>query len=200
MSYKCINTFFIMKKEINIIKIDLIVCLLIILAALLLFGCKTKKSTTDFKQTEVENVSVVDNSTVSKNQTVQENNKETSTETVTDKSFFETWMSFESDKITITDNQGNKTEITNPRINKKSSQSKDVNQSNQIAIKKEKSATAEENQQNNVAAANNRQIKTDLQQSNSSKGKEPVWLYVIFGAVIVLCVVIFLNKIFKKSN
>jgi len=189
-----------MKKEINIIKIDLIVCLLITLAALLLFGCKTKKSTTDFKQTEVENVSVVDNSTVRKNQTVEEKTDISKTETTADKSFFEAWMSFESDKITITDNQGNKTEITNPRINKKSSQSKDVNQSNQIAIKKEKSATAEENQQNNVAAANNRQIKTDLQQSNSSKGKEPVWLYVIFGAVIVLCVVIFLNKIFKKSN
>lgn len=154
--------------------------------ALVLFisGCRTKKSTTDFKQTETENVSIVDNSTVAKKETVQENNQETKTEVVIDKSFFEAWMSFESDIIIITDTAGNKTEITNPRINKKSSQKADVAKTEQTDIKQEKSAVAEENQQNNVAVSNNRQIKTDLQQSNSSKGKEPVWLYVV-GAVVV---------------
>lgn len=148
-------------------------------------SCKTKKSTTDFKQTEVENVSVTDNSTIDKKETVQEYNQEKKTETVNDKSFIEAWLSFESDKITITDKSGTVTEITNPRINKKQSRSNDVSKYNQIAIKKEKSATAEENQQNNVAAANSRQIKTDLQQTESSKGKEPVWLYVV-GAVLVV--------------
>lgn len=155
-----------------------------ILLSLTIWSCKTKKSTTDFKQTEVENVSVVDNSTVRKNQTVEEKTDISKTETTADKSFFEAWMSFESDKITITDNQGNKTEITNPRINKKSSQSKDVNQSNQIAIKKENVATSEENKQNDIAISNNRQIKTDLQQSNSSKGKEPIWLWIVGGCVV----------------
>lgn len=158
--------------------------LLTIFLTLGLWSCKTKKSTTDFKQTEVENVSIVDNSTVRKNQTVEEKTDISKTETTADKSFFEAWMSFESDKITITDNQGNKTEITNPRINKKSSQKNDINKTDQTDIKQDKAATVEENQQNVVAISNDRQIKTDLQQKSSSKGKEPVWLYVI-GAVVV---------------
>lgn len=154
--------------------------------ALVLFlsGCRTKKHTTDFKQTETENVSITDNSKIDKKETVTENNQETKKETVTDKSFFEEWMSFESDKITITDKNGTKTEIANPRINKKSSQTNDIAKTNQTDIKQEKSAVAEENQQNNIAVSNNRQIKTDLQQKDSSKGKEPVWLYVV-GAVLV---------------
>lgn len=147
-------------------------------------SCKTKKSTTDLKQTESEKIEISDNSTVAKKTTVQENNQETKTETVTDKSFFEEWMSFESDKIIITDTAGNKTEITNPRINKKSSQKADVAKTEQTDIKQEKSAITKENQQNNVAVSNNRQIKTDLQNTNSSKGKEPVWLYVISAALV----------------
>lgn len=157
--------------------------LLTMLLTLAIWSCRTKKSTTDLKQTETENVSVVDNSTVRKNQTVEEKTDISKTETTADKSFFEAWMSFESDKITITDTAGNKTEITNPRINKKSSQTNDVNQSDQIAVKKEKATEINENQQNNVAVSNSRQIKTDLQQKDSSKGKEPFWLYVV-GAVV----------------
>lgn len=154
--------------------------------ALVLFlsGCRTKKSTTDLKQIETQNVSIADNSKIDKKETVTENNQETKTETVSDKSLFEAWMSFESDKITITDKYGTKTEITNPRINKKSSQTNDIVKTDQTDMKQEKAAIKEENQQNDVAVSNNRQIKTDLQQSNSSKGKEPVWLYIV-GAVLV---------------
>lgn len=154
--------------------------------ALVLFisGCRSKKSTTDFKQTEVENVSLIDNSTIRKNRTVEEKTDISKTETTADKSFFEAWMSFESDKITITDNQGNKTEITNPRINKKSSQINDISKTEQTDIKQKKSAIAEENQQNNVAVSNNRQIKTDLQQKESSKAKEPFWLWIVGGCVV----------------
>ena len=159
-------------------------CFLAIAVVLLISGCRTKKSTTELKKSETENVSVIDNSTVEKKETVTENNQEKKSETVIDKSFFEAWMSFESDKITITDKNGTVTEISKPKINKKSSQHKDVNQSNQIVIKKEKATVINENKQNNVALSNNRQIKTDLQQSNSSKGKEPVWLYVV-GAVVL---------------
>ena len=158
--------------------------LLTILLTLATWSCRSKKSTTDLKQTETENISVTDNSTVRKNQTAEEKTDISKTETTADKSFFEAWMSFESDKITITDKNGTVTEITKPRINKKSSQTNDVNQSNQIAVKKEKATEINENQQNNVAVSNNRQIKTDLQKSSSSKGKEPIWLYVV-GAVLV---------------
>ncbi|KAA5532813.1 hypothetical protein [Paenimyroides baculatum] len=163
---------------------NLILLFMIVFLTSGICSCRSKKSTTDFKHTETENVSIVDNSTVEKKETIMVNNQETKTEVVTDKSFFEAWMSFESDKITITDNQGNKTEITNPRINKKSSQTNDVSKSDQTDIKQEKSAVSEENQQNNVAVSNNRQIKTELQKKDASKGKEPVWLYVV-GAVVL---------------
>src|SRR5690606_5898274 len=146
--------------------------------------CRTKKSTTDFKQTEIENVSIADNSTIAKKETVTENNQEIKTEVVTDKSLFEAWMSFESDKITITDTAGNKTEITNPRINKKQSRSNDVSKYNQIAIKKENVATSEENKQNDIAISNNRQIKSDVSEKHTSKGKEPIWLWIVGGCVV----------------
>jgi len=47
---------------------DYIVWLLLIAGFVLigLYGCRTKKSTTDFKETKTENVSVIDNSTIEK--------------------------------------------------------------------------------------------------------------------------------------
>lgn len=152
--------------------------------SLTICSCKTKKSTTDFKQTEVENVSVVDNSVVKKTLTTEETNHETKTEMVTDKSFIEAWLSFESDKITITDKSGTVTEITNPRFNKKQSRSNDVSKHNQIAIKKENVATSEENKQNDIAISNNRQIKSDVSEKHTSKGKEPIWLWIVGGCVV----------------
>lgn len=170
--------------------------------ALVLFisGCRTKKSTSDLKETKTETVSITDNSTVAKKETVTENNQETKNETVTDKSFFEAWMSFESDKITVTDTAGNKTEITNPRINKKSSQTNDISKTEQTDGKTNKFAGKEENQQNDIKTDTSNESKTDLQQKDSSKGKEPFWLYVIIGAVIVICFVYLINRYSKKSN
>ncbi len=62
---------------------------------------------------EVEKVSIIDKSKTDKK------NRFKKTESFNEKQFFESWMSFESDKITITDIHGTKTEITNPKINKK---------------------------------------------------------------------------------
>lgn len=154
--------------------------------ALVLFisGCRSKKSTTDFKQTETEKIGISDNSTIRKNRTVEQKTDSSKTETTADKSFFEAWMSFESDKITITDTAGNKTEITNPRINKKSSQKADVSKFDQTDSKTNKVAVSEEIQQSNINATLSKETETGLQQKESSKGKEPVWLYVI-GAVFV---------------
>ena len=161
---------------------------LILGLVLFLSGCRSKKSTTDFKQTETENVSIIDNSTVAKTETVTENNLETKIETVSDKSFFEAWMSFESDKIIITDAAGNKTEITNPRINKKSSQTNDITKTEQTDSESNKVAANEEKQQNDVKVDTENATTTDLIQSYSSKGKEPVWLYVV-GAVFALIII-----------
>lgn len=170
--------------------------LLTILLTLATWSCRSKKSTTDFKETKTENVSVADNSVVKKKLTTDEKTGISKTETTADKSFFEAWMSFESDKITITDNAGNKTEITNPRINKKSSQKAEVLKTVQSDSESNKVDTKEENQQSNINATLSKETKTDLQQSNSSKGKEPVWLYVI-GAVLVGGFGYFILKRFK---
>src|SRR5690606_25800473 len=94
------------------------------------------------------------------------------------------WLSFESDKITITDKSGTVTEITNPRINKKSSQTKDVTKTEQTDSESNKVATNEENQQNDIKIDVDKETKTDLQQKSSSKGKEPIWLWIVGGAVV----------------
>src|SRR5690606_17702430 len=98
-----------------------------------------------------------------------------------DKSFFEAWISFESDKITITDNQGNKTEITNPRINKKSSKSNDVSKTEQTDEINNKVATNEENMQNNIVVKDKTETKTDVKQTTKTKGREPVYLWIVGG-------------------
>lgn len=162
-------------------KINILLTMLLMLAT---WSCRTKKSTTDFKQSETEKIGISDYSVVKKNLTTEEKTDISKTETTADKSFFEAWMSFESDKITITDKNGTVTEITKPKINKKSLQTNDVKQSDQIAVKKEKATKINENQQNNVALSNNRQIKTDVQQKQSSKGKEPFWLWIVGGCVV----------------
>lgn len=175
-----------------------VIAYLFLAVALVLFlsGCRTKKSTTDFKQTETENVSIVDNSTFEKKETVQENNQENKKETVIDKSFFEAWMEIKSDEATFEDKAGNKWTFKNPQVNQKSSQTNDISKTNQTDIKKEKSAVVKENLQNNVAVSNNRQIKTDLNQTESSKGKEPVSLYFSIGFIVL----VFGYLILKRFN
>src|SRR5690606_27195809 len=136
-----------------------------------IWSCKTKKSVIDKKETETEKVIIEEKKTEEKKQS------ETETEKKSDKSVIDEWMKIESDKIIITDKDGTVTEIINPRIDKRKSEN------NESITDKENVATSEENKQNDIAISNNRQIKSDLQQSNSSKGKEPVWLYVVGGCV-----------------
>ncbi len=163
-------------------------------------SCKTKKSTTDYKQIETENVSITDNSTVAKKGTVTETTNLSESAKWSDKSFFEAWMSFESDKITITDKDGKVTEITNPRINQKSSQTNEIDKTEQTDSETNKVAINEENKQNDVTLNASKEIQTDLQQSSSTKGKGPVWLWIVIGSIIVICFVFLLNKFLKKSN
>lgn len=151
---------------------------------LLISGCRTKKSTTDYKKIEIENVSITDNSTVAKKETVQENNQETKTENVIDKSFIEAWMQIKSDEATFEDKAGNKWTFKNAQMNQKSSQQADVTKTEQTDSETNKVATNEEKQQNDVKVDAENATTTDLLQSNSSKGKEPVWLYVV-GTVLV---------------
>src|SRR5690606_575443 len=133
---------------------------------LILSGCKTKKSITDFKQTETENVSITDNSTIAKTETVTETTNLSESAKWSDKTFFEAWMSFESDKITITDKEGTVTEITNPRYNKKQSQSNNISKTEQSTEGSNKVATNEENTQNDIKIDANKETKTDLKEVN----------------------------------
>jgi len=169
--------------------------------ALVLFlsGCRTKKSTTDFKETKTENVSVIDNSTVSKKETVQENNQETKTETVIDKSFFEAWMEIKSDEATFEDKAGNKWTFKNPQVNQKSSQTNDIAKTEQTDSESSKVSTNEENQQNDVKTDTSQEIKIDLETIDERKTKI-VWFWVILGSVIVICFVYLIKRYSKKSN
>jgi len=152
---------------------------------LYLSGCRTKKSSIDSNTKEIEKVSIIDKSKNDKKESVQENGQETKTESLNEKQFFESWMSFESDKITITDIHGTKTEIIKPRINNKSSQSNDVSKVEQTDTKTDKASKSEENTQTDIDVLLSKETKTDLQQKQSSKGKEPIWLYIVSTIVFI---------------
>ena len=86
---------------------------------------------------------------------------------------------------------------TYTRINKKSSQSNDVLKSDQTEIESNKVSTKEEKKRNDIKADTSNETRTDVQQTNSSKGKEPVWLYVV-GGVFALAVIVALYSWFGK--
>lgn len=161
-----------MKKEINIIKIDLIVYLLIILAALLLFGCKTKKSVIDKKETETEKVIIEEKKTEEKKHSETENEKKE------EKSVIDEWMKIESDKIIITDKDGTVTEIINPRIDKRKSENKES------ITDKGKVTETEENTQTYSKETTHKEKESDVSEQHTSKGKEPVWLWIVGGCVV----------------
>lgn len=170
--------------------------LLTILLVSATWSCRTKKSTTDLKQTETENVSIVDNSTIAKKETVQENIISRNTSNSSDKSFFEAWMEIKSDEATFEDKAGNKWTFKNPHVNQKSSQTNDIAKTEQTDSETNKVAVSEEIQQSNINATLSKETETGLQQKESSKGKEPVWLYVV-GAVLVS---VFGYLILKRFN
>lgn len=109
-------------------------------------------------------------------------------------------MEIKSDEATFEDKAGNKWTFINPQMNQKSSQTNDIAKTDRTDRESNKVAEIEENQQNDVKVDASNETTTDLQQINSSKGKEPIWLYVIFGAVIVICFVYLINRYSKKSN
>ncbi|WCM42416.1 hypothetical protein MG290_01735 [Flavobacterium sp. CBA20B-1] len=162
-------------------KIHLLITILLIIAT---WSCKTKKSTTDFKETQTENVSVIDNSTVAKKETVEENQVISKTETTADKSFFEAWMQIKSDEATFEDKNGNKWTFKNPQVSQKSSQTNDIAKTEQTDNKSNKVAATEENTQTERKENAQTETKTDLQQKQSSKGREPFWLWIVGGCVI----------------
>lgn len=147
--------------------------ILIMVATLVsLPSCKSKKSVIDKKETETEKVIIEEKKTEEKKQS------ETETEKKSDKSVIDEWMKIESDKIIITDKDGTVTEIINPRIDKKKSENKET------ITDKEKVTETEENTQTDSKETTHKEKKSDVSEKHTSKGKEPVWLYVV-GAVLV---------------
>lgn len=151
-------------------------------------SCKTKKTIIDKKEVEAEKVVIEEKKTEEKKQS------ETEAEKKEEKSVIDEWMKIESDKIIITDKDGTITEIINPRIDKRKSENKES------ITDKEKVTETEENTQTESKESTHKEKESDVSEKHTSKGKEPIWLWLVIGAVIVLCVIIFLNKIFKKSN
>lgn len=65
---------------------------------------------------------------------VEETTVSASCETFNVKAFSQKWMSFESNKVTVTAPDGIKTEITNPNYNKSASQNKETTKDKQRGI------------------------------------------------------------------
>jgi len=165
----------------------------IIITILLTLGicsCKTKKSVIDKKETETEKV------VMEKKKTEEKKQSETEIEKKSDKSVIDEWMKIESDKIIITDKDGTVTEIINPRIDKRKSENKES------ITDKEKVTETEENVQTDSKETTHKEKKSDVSEKHTSKGKEPVWLWVIVGSVAFLLIYGVLNNFnlikFKK--
>lgn len=135
-------------------------------------SCKTKKSVIDKKETETEKVIIEEKKTEEKKQS------ETETEKKSDKSVIDEWMKIESDKIIITDKDGTVTEIINPRINKKKSENKES------ITDKEKVTEIEENTQTDSKETTHKEKESDVSEKHTSKGKEPIWLWIVGGCVV----------------
>lgn len=143
-----------------------------ILLSLTIWSCKTKKSVIDKKEIEKEQVVIEEKKTEEKKQS------ETETEKKSDKSVIDEWMKIESDKIIITDKDGTVTEIINPRIDKRKSENKES------ITDKEKVAETEENTQTDSKETTHKEKKSDVSEKHTSKGKEPVWLWIVGGCVV----------------
>jgi len=174
--------------------------LLLFSVVLMAAGCRTKKSTLRQNSSEKENISLIDKSQEQITEKVQETAASTSRESFNEKAFSEMWMSFESDKITITAPDGTKTEITNPRYNKASSQNKGVYSDKSSVAESSKVSETSQNHQSDVKADVDKESTSELKTTDERKTKV-VWLYITIGVVIVLCFMFLVNRIVnKKSN
>jgi len=163
---------------------------------LMVAGCRSKKTTLQHSQSEKENVSVIDKSQEQKTENVQETAVNSSREVFNEKAFSEMWMSFESDKITVTAPDGTKTEITNPRYNKSASQNKDIHSDKQSVSNNKKVSETAQNKQSDIKADVDKEFKSELKTTDERKTKVH-WAY-FFGAAAVVLISWILIKTNKK--
>lgn len=135
-------------------------------------GCKTKKSIIDKKEIEIVEVVIDEKKTEEKKQS------ETEKEKKEEKSIIDEDTEIEADKIVITDPDGKVTEIINPRIKKRKSENKES------VTDKDKVTETEENAQTNSKETANKEKKSDVSEKHTSKGKEPVWLWIVSGLIV----------------
>lgn len=172
------------KKNTNTYNMKKLILLFItILLISTTWSCRTKKSTTDFKQIETENVSITDNSKIDKKENVHENTNLSESAKWSDKSFFEAWMQIKSDEATFEDKAGDKWTFKNPQINQKASHKADITKTEQTASESNKVAVSEENQQNDVKVDVEKETTTELKTTDERKTKI-VWFYWIGGLII----------------
>lgn len=173
--------------------------LLLFAVVLMAAGCRTKKSTLQHNSSEKENVSVIDKSQEQKTEKVQEVAASASHETFNEKAFSEMWMSFESDKITVTAPDGTKTEITNPRYNKSASHNTETTKDKQSVAGSSKVSEIEQKKQFDVKADVDKEATSEIKTSDERKTKI-VWLYIVIGVVVAICFMFLVNRIVKKKS
>lgn len=155
-----------------------------ILLSLTIWSCKTKQSVTETKEetkTETE-VLITENSNQTSLVTEKEEKRETKQEV--DKSFLEAWLQIKSDVAVLEDTHGNKWTFTSPELMQKQTQSNDITKNEQTDTRSDKVTEIEENQQRNTDVRMSKETNTDVSEKHTSKGKEPVWLWIVGGCVV----------------
>jgi len=161
-------------------------CLLALGLILLISGCKTKKTVIDLKQTETEQTETLITENKEQNTLITEREEKRETKSETEKSLFETDITIIADELTITDKRGNAYVFTNPKIDNKSKRSNNVTKSEQSITEAEKTTETEENTHTDYEEFTNKEKQSDLLEKHSSKGKEPFWLYVSVGSILLV--------------
>lgn len=174
--------------------------LLLFSVVLMVAGCRTKKSTLKNKQSDKEHVSIIDKSEEQKKEKVQETAASASWEVFNEKAFSEMWLSFESDKITVTAPDGTKTEIINPKYNKSVSLNTETAKDKHSVADSSKVSETEQKKQSDVKADVDKESTSELKTTDERKTKI-VWLYIVsilFSLVIVTVGFFVLKRLFSK--
>ena len=158
-------------------------CLLLFAVVLMAAGCRSKKSTLQHNSSEKENISVVEKSQEQTTEKVQETTASSSREVFNEKEFSEMWMSFESDKITVTTPDGTKTEITNPRYNKSAAQNTEKANDKKSVSDNKKVSETEQKRHTDLKTDVDKESTSEIKTSDERKTKI-VWWYWIGGLVL----------------
>lgn len=158
-------------------------CLLLFAVVLMVAGCRTKKITLQHKQSEKENVSLINKSQEQKTEKVQESAASSFLESTNEKQLIVEWMSIKSDEATFEDRAGNKWTFKNPVMDKKSSQNTEATKEKQSVADSSKVSETEQKKQSDVKADVDKESTSKLKTTEKRETKV-AWWYLIVGLVL----------------